>query len=51
MGRAAIAETPARGITHTEDIAEGVRGADFVYTDVWVSMGEPTRRGTSGSRC
>lgn len=28
-------------ITLTEDIAEGVRGADFVATDVWVSMGEP----------
>jgi ornithine carbamoyltransferase len=28
-------------ITVTEDIAEGVRGADVVYTDVWVSMGEP----------
>ncbi|MEG3629902.1 ornithine carbamoyltransferase [Streptomyces poriticola] len=25
----------------TEDVAEGVRGADFVATDVWVSMGEP----------
>jgi ornithine carbamoyltransferase len=34
------AETGAR-ITHTEDIDEGVRGVDFVYTDVWVSMGEP----------
>ena len=30
-----------RGITLTEDVAEGVRGADFVVTDVWVSMGEP----------
>jgi len=28
-------------ITVTDDIAEGVRGADVVYTDVWVSMGEP----------
>jgi ornithine carbamoyltransferase len=28
-------------ITLTDDVAEGVRGADFVHTDVWVSMGEP----------
>jgi ornithine carbamoyltransferase len=28
-------------ITLTEDVADGVRGADFVGTDVWVSMGEP----------
>ncbi|AXE80772.1 ornithine carbamoyltransferase [Streptomyces atratus] len=28
-------------VTLTEDIAEGVKGADFVATDVWVSMGEP----------
>ncbi|MET9550315.1 ornithine carbamoyltransferase [Streptomyces sp. NPDC006627] len=25
----------------TEDVAEGVAGVDFVYTDVWLSMGEP----------
>lgn len=28
-------------ITCTEDVTEGVKGVDFVYTDVWVSMGEP----------
>ncbi|MET9609468.1 ornithine carbamoyltransferase [Streptomyces sp. NPDC006512] len=28
-------------ITLTEDVAEGVAQADFVATDVWVSMGEP----------
>ena len=33
-------ETGAR-ITITEDVDEAVKGADFLYTDVWVSMGEP----------
>ncbi len=28
-------------VTLTEDVAEGTRGADVIYTDVWVSMGEP----------
>ncbi|MEU4203648.1 ornithine carbamoyltransferase [Streptomyces sp. NPDC045470] len=28
-------------VTITADVTEGVRGADFVATDVWVSMGEP----------
>lgn len=37
----AIAEQTGARITHTEDPAEGVVGADFIYTDVWVSMGEP----------
>ncbi len=37
--RAIAAETGAR-ITLTEDPAEGVEGVDFLYTDVWVSMGE-----------
>ncbi|EWS99955.1 ornithine carbamoyltransferase [Intrasporangium oryzae NRRL B-24470] len=34
------AESGAR-VTLTDDVAEGVRGVDFVHTDVWVSMGEP----------
>ena len=38
--RRVAAETGAR-ITVTDDVEEGVRGCDFVYTDVWVSMGEP----------
>lgn len=28
-------------ITLTEDVMEGTRNADVIYTDVWVSMGEP----------
>ena len=28
-------------ITLTEDVAEAVKGADVIDTDVWVSMGEP----------
>ena len=28
-------------ITLTEDVETGVKGADVIYTDVWVSMGEP----------
>lgn len=33
-------ETGAR-LTLTEDVDAGVKGVDFLYTDVWVSMGEP----------
>ena len=34
------AQTGAK-ITITDNVSEGVKGVDFVYTDVWVSMGEP----------
>lgn len=37
---AVAAQTGAR-LMLTEDVDEAVKGADFVYTDVWVSMGEP----------
>jgi ornithine carbamoyltransferase len=36
-----IAESTGARITLTEKHAEALEGADFVYTDVWVSMGEP----------
>lgn len=38
--RKIAAETGAK-ITLTENVEEGVKGVDFLYTDVWVSMGEP----------
>jgi ornithine carbamoyltransferase len=28
-------------ITITDDVEQGIAGAQFVHTDVWVSMGEP----------
>jgi ornithine carbamoyltransferase len=37
----AVADETGTHITLTEDPAEAVNGCDFVYTDVWVSMGEP----------
>ena len=36
-----IAELSGARIRVTDDLESGVRGADVVYTDVWVSMGEP----------
>jgi ornithine carbamoyltransferase len=38
--RKIASQTGAR-LVLTEDVAEGVKGVDFLYTDVWVSMGEP----------
>jgi ornithine carbamoyltransferase len=38
--RKIAAETGGK-ITLTEDVNEAVKDADFLYTDVWVSMGEP----------
>jgi ornithine carbamoyltransferase len=36
-----IAEETGARILHTDDVEEGVAGVDYLYTDVWVSMGEP----------
>ncbi|MCC4800534.1 ornithine carbamoyltransferase [Enterovibrio norvegicus] len=36
----AIAKETGAQITLTENVEEGVKGCDFLYTDVWVSMGE-----------
>lgn len=36
-----IAAAAGGSVTLTEDAMEGTKGADVVYTDVWVSMGEP----------
>ena len=38
--RKIAAETGAR-LTLTDDVDAGVKGCDFLYTDIWVSMGEP----------
>lgn len=36
-----LAKTTGARITLSSDPTEAVRGVDFLYTDVWVSMGEP----------
>lgn len=36
-----IAKSTGAIITITDDVKEAVEGCDFLYTDVWVSMGEP----------
>lgn len=37
----AVAAGTGATLSVTDDVAEGVRGADVVHTDVWVSLGEP----------
>ena len=36
-----LAAASGARITITDDVDEGVKGVDYLYTDVWVSMGEP----------
>ena len=36
-----IAKETGAGITITDNVEKAVKGCDFLYTDVWVSMGEP----------
>jgi ornithine carbamoyltransferase len=36
-----IAKETGAKITVTDNVTDGVKGCDFLYTDVWVSMGEP----------
>ncbi|HDZ39022.1 MAG TPA: ornithine carbamoyltransferase [Marinobacter sp.] len=40
----AIAQETGARITITEDLDAAVAGVDFIYTDVWVSMGEPKEK-------
>jgi len=37
----AIAAQTGGSVTLTEDVDAGTKGVDVIYTDVWVSMGEP----------
>ncbi|WP_395658733.1 ornithine carbamoyltransferase [Nocardioides sp.] len=47
-----LAETSGARITVTDDPRTAVAGVDFVYTDVWVSMGEPVESwGERVDRC
>ena len=38
-----IAKETGATVTVTDDPVKGVKGCDFIYTDVWVSMGEPEK--------
>jgi ornithine carbamoyltransferase len=39
-----LASKSGARITLTEDATQAVRGANFLYTDVWLSMGEPAEK-------
>jgi ornithine carbamoyltransferase len=39
-----LAENSGAVVTVTDDPTKGVKGCDFLYTDVWVSLGEPAER-------
>jgi ornithine carbamoyltransferase len=38
-----VAKQTGAKITRTDDVKKGVKGCDYVYSDVWVSMGEPDK--------
>jgi len=39
-----IADSSGARIALTEEVDEGVQGVDFLYTDVWLSLGEPAEK-------
>jgi ornithine carbamoyltransferase len=39
-----VAKKTGAKLTLSENPKQSVQGVDFIYTDVWVSMGEPTER-------
>jgi ornithine carbamoyltransferase len=39
-----IAKETGAKITLTDNVKEGIKGVDFLYTDVWLSLGEPAEK-------
>ena len=46
-----IAKNTGAKITITDNMSKGVKGCDFLYTDVWVSMASPRMSGSKESSC